>query len=212
MSRPHVGLLHWNLSCTLTFKILITRTGVISNVKIVCEDGVIFSHKIIVASVSEFVKSILMNIPFSDDVTLFLPDFKKTVVEDFLKIDDDKSETPDLFVDANPIDCVVILKEEFEEVYNDNDNGNLNKKFNSCIDENLGEKDAKNVQIPSRKRKRINVVSLLEHKGNREAERIFSRRKNGDETVVEYYVKWRHLPYEVSSMEENCSQFGHSHQ
>ena len=28
MSRPHVGLLHWNLSCTFTFKILITRTGV----------------------------------------------------------------------------------------------------------------------------------------------------------------------------------------
>ena len=28
MSRPHVGLLHWNLSCSFTFIILLTRRGV----------------------------------------------------------------------------------------------------------------------------------------------------------------------------------------
>ena len=54
-----------------------TNCEKVSNVKIVCEDGIISSHKIIVASASTFLKSILINIPFSDDVTLILPEFQK---------------------------------------------------------------------------------------------------------------------------------------
>jgi len=56
----------------------------VSNVKILCKNGIVFTHKIIVASSSNFIKNILLTIPFVDDITLFLPHLEKNVVEHFL--------------------------------------------------------------------------------------------------------------------------------
>ena len=58
----------------------------VSNVRIVCVDGVIISHKIIVASVSNFIKDIITDIPTNDEVTIFLPDFHKDEVEKYLSV------------------------------------------------------------------------------------------------------------------------------
>ena len=96
----------------------------VSNVKIICKDGTILSHKIIVASVSMFLKNILLNIPSSDDVTLFLPDFLKNSVEDFLTIDA-KIIKYDLFAGTSDDILEQILKEESEEI----DNCDFNKSF-----------------------------------------------------------------------------------
>ena len=52
-----------------------------TNVTIVCSDGIIHTHKIVVASASsDFIKHLLSEIPVSDEITLYLPDHDKTSV------------------------------------------------------------------------------------------------------------------------------------
>ena len=63
---------------------LIQRSEILSNVKIVCEDGIVTSHKIIVASVSNFIKNIISDIPVGDDITIHLLDFKSESIENYL--------------------------------------------------------------------------------------------------------------------------------
>ena len=57
----------------------------VSNVSLVCRDGVVYSHKIVLASVSDFVKTLLSDIPTGDHVSVFLPDFSFREVEKFLE-------------------------------------------------------------------------------------------------------------------------------
>ena len=57
----------------------------VSNVSLVCRDGVVYSHKIVLASVSGFVKTLLSDIPTGDHVSVFLPDFNFREVENFLE-------------------------------------------------------------------------------------------------------------------------------
>ena len=73
----------------------------VSNVKIVCKDGILFSHKVIVGNVSSFIKNIFLSIPFGDDITLFLPEYKKESVEEFLLTKKDGTGE-DIFADQNP--------------------------------------------------------------------------------------------------------------
>ena len=56
----------------------------LSNVTIRCHDGLISTHKIILASVSSFTKEILEDIPSGDQVTVLMPDFGSGPIEDFL--------------------------------------------------------------------------------------------------------------------------------
>ena len=53
----------------------------VSNVKLVCKDGVISSHKILIASNSEFLKSLMEAVPVGDKVTIHLPDFLIRVIQ-----------------------------------------------------------------------------------------------------------------------------------
>ena len=57
----------------------------ISNITIVCQDGNINSHKLVVASLSLFVKSFISEIQANDSIAVFLPDFKKKDVENLIK-------------------------------------------------------------------------------------------------------------------------------
>ena len=57
----------------------------VSNVSLVCGDGVVYTHKIVLASVSGFVKTLLSDIPTGDHVSVFLPDFFTKDVENFLQ-------------------------------------------------------------------------------------------------------------------------------
>ena len=48
----------------------------VSNVTIVGRDGTFPTHKVIFAGVSDFITDLILPIPSSDDVTIFLPDFQ----------------------------------------------------------------------------------------------------------------------------------------
>ena len=54
----------------------------VSNASIICEDGVIFTHKLVLAAVSQLLEQILSNIPAADEVTFYLKTYKKSKVED----------------------------------------------------------------------------------------------------------------------------------
>ena len=69
----------------ISWKQLLGDCRKLANVKIVCREGAIVeTHKIVLGSVSLFLKSILTDIPTGDDITFFLPDFHYERVEDFL--------------------------------------------------------------------------------------------------------------------------------
>ena len=76
-----------------------------TNVTIVCSDGIIHTHKIVVATASDFIKHLLSDIPVSDEITLYLPDHDKTSVmklldgvftNDNIKHDDNQGSSIDL--------------------------------------------------------------------------------------------------------------------
>ena len=55
----------------------------VSNASIICEDGVIYTHKLMLANISKLLKLILSDIPAADEVTLYLHNFPKKHVEEF---------------------------------------------------------------------------------------------------------------------------------
>ena len=55
------------------------------NVSIICRDGILRSHKIVLANVSKFMENILKDIPSGDEATIFLTDISKTDIEPFLQ-------------------------------------------------------------------------------------------------------------------------------
>ena len=88
-----------------------------SNLTVVCSDGVIFSHKLIAASASDFIKLLLSDVPPYDEVTLYLPDFTKCEVELFFEsvFSSGTHTEHDIFRDseeADPIVCIQIKMEE----------------------------------------------------------------------------------------------------
>ena len=55
-----------------------------TNVTIVCSDGILHTHKIVVASASDFIKHLLSDIPVGDEVTIYLPDMERGKVEEWI--------------------------------------------------------------------------------------------------------------------------------
>ena len=55
----------------------------VSNASIICEDGVIFTHKLVLATISKLLEQILSDIPAADEVTFYLKAFEKSEVEEF---------------------------------------------------------------------------------------------------------------------------------
>jgi len=88
----------------------------VTNVTIVCSDGVIYSHKIIVASVSDLIKDVIGNIPAEDDVTLLLPDFGTSHVQDLLSLIETSAKT-------NVFGSFVTSKQDVKkEMFHEDDN------------------------------------------------------------------------------------------
>ena len=56
----------------------------VSNISVICADGVIFTHKLVLAHISSLVKNILKEIPPADEATIYLKDFSKEEVEVFM--------------------------------------------------------------------------------------------------------------------------------
>ena len=55
-----------------------------SNLTIICSDGLLHSHKVVIASISSYIKQLLSEFPLGDEVTLYLPDFTQARVERFV--------------------------------------------------------------------------------------------------------------------------------
>ena len=69
---------------TLNLTELFQNTRKLSNVSIICADGRVDTHKIVVASASQFLKQLMTPIPTGDEITIFLPDYNKDQVEQML--------------------------------------------------------------------------------------------------------------------------------
>ena len=91
----------------------------VTNVSLVCRDGVVYSHKIVLASVSGFVKTLLSDIPVGDHVSVFLPDFFRKDVKQFLH--DFLLRSPNVNIDLQNMFkfAEVFVKEETEEIEED---------------------------------------------------------------------------------------------
>ena len=55
----------------------------VTNARVICLDGVIHTHKLVLANISDLLQSILRDIPFGDNVTIYLTDFRKVCVEKY---------------------------------------------------------------------------------------------------------------------------------
>jgi len=111
------------------------RCQAVSNLTVVCSDGVIFSHKLLAASASDFFKSLLSEVPPHDEVTLYLPDLTKSHVEMWFYsvLNNEKLSEMDEELKPDPLVCIGIKKEqewkdddEDEDKYND-DEGDADK-------------------------------------------------------------------------------------
>ena len=69
-----------------------------SNLTIICSDGLLFSHKVVLASISSYVKQLLSQFPLGDEVTIYLPDYTRARVESFVtsKVFEDTQYEEDL--------------------------------------------------------------------------------------------------------------------
>ena len=120
-----------------TWSELVQHCQPVSNVSLVCRDGVVYSHKIVLASVSGFVKTLLSDIPTGDHVSVFLPDFFTKDVENFLQ--NIILNKPNVNVDlCNLLQCLssrllsgkTLFKEETKDYYcegKEDTNGNEGK-------------------------------------------------------------------------------------
>ena len=147
---------------TKLWKTILEDSEHVSNVRIVCVDGVIISHKIIVASVSNFIKNIITDIPTNDEVTIFLPDFRKIEVEKCLNLSESFYESGDIFggqsityhslkSEENISTQYDIVKEEGEDSLHDSVKPEILHTEDECADNDLSLEDVH--ESPSKMKK-----------------------------------------------------------
>jgi len=56
----------------------------VSNVTLVCKDGKLTSHKIVLARISDYIRDLMLLIPNEEDIIIMLPDFPIKIVRDFV--------------------------------------------------------------------------------------------------------------------------------
>ena len=69
----------------------------VANVTIVCRDGLINTHKLILANISEFAENLIKDIPAADEVTLYLHQFTTLSVNLFLREPENDPELSTIF-------------------------------------------------------------------------------------------------------------------
>ena len=128
----------------------------VANVKIICQDGILLTHKVVVASKNSFLKKIFQEIPVGDTITLFMPDYRQEEVDknfNELKSNED--------CDLSVIPVKTELKEH-EEIFEDE---------KSFIDDNMDETYVKPKIAKKRKKKskRENYEEDHDHLENKSA-------------------------------------------
>ena len=71
----------------------------VSNVTLVCKDGKLTSHKIILARISDYIRDLMLLIPNEEDIIIMLPDFPIKMVRDFVTKHIFKGKPLSLFID-----------------------------------------------------------------------------------------------------------------
>lgn len=91
--------------------------GHTENVSIICRDGVLRSHKLVLANISKFMEAILKDIPTGDEATIYLTDIGKTDIEHILlSAASDKSNLHQELASLLAIDILpVVPKQEIHE-------------------------------------------------------------------------------------------------
>lgn len=114
----------------LSFIELLKNSESVTNVTIICCDGVIYSHKIILASVSDFVKHLIDSIPSGDDITLLLPSFTISHVQELLSLCGTSAKT-------NIFGSMTTTEPVKTEVFQDNNDHSewVNSKIESIEDD-----------------------------------------------------------------------------
>ena len=69
----------------------------VANVTIVCRDGLINTHKLILANISEFTENLIKDVPAADEVTLYLHQFTTLGVNLFLREPENDPELSTIF-------------------------------------------------------------------------------------------------------------------
>ena len=160
---------------------LLRDSGNVSNVKIVCQDGVIHSHKLVVASKSLFLKKIFREFPVGDEITVFLPDFSlDEMSKDFLNIAslknsiDERLFSVKIKCEIDPFPCED--GEIFADNDDDDDSGSMfddsDNEMNSFSDLSYGHRvksyqptvkddpDTKNTMNPLTKAEKLRISKL----------------------------------------------------
>ena len=91
---------------------LIQECQLVSNVSVLCKDGLVNTHKIVLAGISDFIKDILAEIPVGDQATLFMPNFKAEDLEKFLSLSINTTKNQNQNVDISRAFGIVTPKQE----------------------------------------------------------------------------------------------------
>lgn len=100
----------------------------VANVTIVCRDGLINTHKLILANISKFIENLIKDVPAADEVTIYLRQFTTLDVNLFLREPDSDPNLSTLFgvqhsintnlkheVDDEKLSSIICKEEHFEE-------------------------------------------------------------------------------------------------
>ena len=85
------------------------------NITIVCSDGIILSHKIIVASASDFLKRLMKDTDNGLETTILLLDFHKDQMENLFSIKSLQQRSEDYFGVSTLIKSIVKQEEQIEQ-------------------------------------------------------------------------------------------------
>ena len=100
---------------TLTWDDILSASSASCNVTIVCSDGTILSHKIIVATASDFLKRLMRDTDDKgEDITILLPDFNKDEVKNLFSLESLQCAKKDYFSKSDSLQ--VMIKEEQKEI------------------------------------------------------------------------------------------------
>jgi len=119
----------------------------ISNCRLVCKQGLqVLTHKILLASHSQFLKTLLAEVAPSGDATILLPDWDATEVQPFIdgltKGDDIQSDMNEAFQIALNSDANVIIPKDVPHMYDQKNRAVSEELYESKVEESDNEMES----------------------------------------------------------------------
>ena len=89
---------------------LLAESDIVTNVTIVCQDNIVQTHKIIVASASELLKDLINEYPPGDKVVIFMPEFRTHQIKNLIN----KLMFPIIQIDCDVSEALNIGKSNYQ--------------------------------------------------------------------------------------------------